>query len=239
MNAPLLGTLNNFRMKKYAVIVAGGSGSRMGSQLPKQFLLIHQKPILWYTLHTFLKSYKDIYLIVVLPAEYYETGRAICDEFQPLNPIQTVVGGDKRFHSVREGLSLIQDPSVIFVHDAVRCLLTPSLIHLCFEETIQFGSAIPCIESKDSVRILEETGNRAVKRTDVKLVQTPQTFLSELLLPSYQAAYLDSFTDDAAVVEAANHPIHLVSGEENNIKITSPLDLITAEKLLDPPLHSL
>jgi 2-C-methyl-D-erythritol 4-phosphate cytidylyltransferase len=226
-------------MKKYAVIVAGGSGSRMGTALPKQFLLIHNKPILWYTLHTFLKSYKDIHIILVLPAEYYETGRAICDEFHTVNPIQTVVGGETRFHSVKEGLSLIQDPSVIFVHDAVRCLLTPSLIHHCFEETIQFGSAIPSVESKDSVRILGETGNRAIKRTDVRLMQTPQTFLSELILTSYQTEYRDSFTDDAAVVEASNHPIHLVDGEENNIKITRPLDLVTAEELLDPPQHSL
>jgi 2-C-methyl-D-erythritol 4-phosphate cytidylyltransferase len=224
-------------MKKYAVIVAGGSGLRMGTPLPKQFLLIHQKPILWYTLHTFLKSYKDIHIVLVLPAEYYETGRAICDEFQTVNPIQTVVGGDTRFHSVQEGLSLIQDQSVIFVHDAVRCLLSPSLIHLCFEETLQFGSAIPCIDSKDSVRILNESGNRAIKRTDVKLVQTPQTFLSELILPAYQAKYQESFTDDAAVLEASDHPIHLVMGEENNIKITSPLDLVLAEELLDPPQH--
>jgi 2-C-methyl-D-erythritol 4-phosphate cytidylyltransferase len=224
-------------MKKYAVIVAGGLGLRMGTVLPKQFLLIHNKPILWYTLHTFLKSYKDIHIILVLPAEYYETGRAICDEFHTQNPIQTVVGGDTRFHSVQLGLSLIAEECVIFVHDAVRCLLTPSLIHLCFEETIQFGSAVPCVESKDSVRILSDTGNKAVKRTDVRLIQTPQTFLSNLILPSYQREYQESFTDDAAVAEASHHPIHLVTGEENNIKITSPLDLVTAEELLDPPSH--
>jgi len=225
-------------MKKYAVIVAGGSGLRMGTVLPKQFLLIHDKPILWYTLHTFLKSYKDIHIILVLPAEYYETGVAICDEIHSLNPIQTVVGGDTRFHSVQKGLSLIQEQSVIFIHDAVRCLLTPSLIHLCFEETLQFGSAIPCIDSKDSVRILHESGHSALKRTDIKLVQTPQTFLSDFLLPAYQADYQESFTDDASVVENSNHPIHLVNGEENNIKITSPLDLVIAEELLDPPQHS-
>jgi 2-C-methyl-D-erythritol 4-phosphate cytidylyltransferase len=224
-------------MKKYAVIVAAGSGLRMGSALPKQFLQIHGKPILWYTLHTFLKSYKDIYIILVLPAEYYETGRAICGEFHTLHPIQTVVGGDTRFHSVQQGLSLISDPSVIFVHDAVRCLLTPSLIHHCFEQAMQFGSAIPCIVSKDSVRIKSETGNKSVKRTDVRLIQTPQTFLSDLILPAYLTDYQESFTDDAAVVEASDHPVHLVDGEENNIKITSPLDLLTAEELLEPPQH--
>jgi 2-C-methyl-D-erythritol 4-phosphate cytidylyltransferase len=222
-------------MKKYAVIVAGGSGTRMGSELPKQFLLIHNKPILWYTLHAFLKSYKDIRIILVLPADYYDPGRAICDEIISLNPIQTIVGGATRFHSVQSGLSLIEEQSVIFVHDGVRCLLSPSLIHLCYEETLQFGSAIPCVESKDSVRIMSATGYGAIKRTEVKLVQTPQTFLSDIILPAYQAVYQEAFTDDASVAEAAGYSIHLVDGEENNIKITTPLDLAIAEELLDPP----
>ena len=224
-------------MKKYAVIVAGGSGMRMGSVLPKQFLLIHDKPILWYTLHVFLKSYKDIQIILVLPAEYYETGRAICDEIQSLHPVQTIIGGNSRFHSVQIGLSLIREQSVVFVHDAVRCIVSPSLIHRCYEDALQFGSAIPCIDSKDSIRIFSDEGYRAVKRTDVKLVQTPQTFLSDLLLPAYQTEFQETYTDDASVVEACHHPIHLVEGEENNIKITSPMDLILAEELLDPPQH--
>ncbi len=222
-------------MKKYAVIVAGGSGMRMGSELPKQFLLIHDKPILWYTLHTFLKSYKDINIILVLPSDYYDPGRAICDEINSLYPIQTIVGGATRFHSVQTGLALIKEQSVIFVHDGVRCLLSPSLIHLCYEETLQFGSAIPCIDSKDSVRILSDSGHKAIRRTDVKMVQTPQTFLSDIILSAYQVVYREAFTDDASVAEAAGHSIHLVEGEENNIKITTPLDLAIAEELLDPP----
>ena len=222
-------------MIKYAVIVAGGSGSRMGSELPKQFLLIHGKPILWYTLHTFLKSYKDIRIILVLPADYYDAGRAICDEIVSIYPIQTIVGGSTRFHSVQSGLTLIKEQAVIFVHDGVRCLLSPSLIHLCYEETLRFGSAIPCIDSKDSVRIMSDSGHRAVKRTEVKMIQTPQTFLSDIILPAYRSPYQESFTDDASVAEAAGHTIHLVDGEENNIKITTPLDLAIAEELLDPP----
>jgi 4-diphosphocytidyl-2-methyl-D-erithritol synthase len=224
-------------MKKYAVIVAGGSGLRMGSLLPKQFLLIHQKPIIWYTLHTFLKSYKDINLILVLPAEYYETGLAICEEIISANPIETIIGGETRFHSVQKGLSLIKEQSIVFIHDAVRCLLTPSLIHHCYEEALRFGSAIPCIDSKDSVRIKHQSGHKAVSRTDVKLMQTPQTFLSEFILPSYQVPYQDFFTDDASVAEASDYKIHLVEGEDNNIKITTPLDLAIAEELLDPPQH--
>jgi len=222
-------------MKKYAVIVAGGSGLRMGTTLPKQFLLIHNKPVLWYTIHTFLKSYKDIHIILVLPAEYFDVGRAISDEIVSTYPIQTLTGGSTRFHSVQSGLSLVKEQSVVFVHDAVRCLLSPSLIHLCFEETLLFGSAIPCVDSKDSVRLIHESGHKTIKRTDIKLVQTPQTFLSDLLLPAYQTAYQESFTDDASVLEFSNHPVHLVEGEANNIKITTPLDLAIAEKLLDPP----
>jgi 2-C-methyl-D-erythritol 4-phosphate cytidylyltransferase len=224
-------------MKKYVVIVAGGAGLRMGSLLPKQFLLIHNWPIVWYTMQVFLKSYKDIQIILVLPEEYYDTGRAICYEMNPHYPVLTVAGGETRFLSVQKGLSLVQEPSIVFIHDAVRCLLSPSLIHLCYEEAIRFGSAIPCIESKDSIRILTDAGHVSVNRTNIKLVQTPQTFLSDLILPAYQVPYRESFTDDASVLEAAGRIVHLVEGEVNNIKITTPLDLAIAEKLLDPPHH--
>jgi 2-C-methyl-D-erythritol 4-phosphate cytidylyltransferase len=222
-------------MKKYAVIVAGGSGLRMGTVLPKQFLLIHHKPIIWYTLHVFLKAYKDIHIILVLPEEFYDTGRIICDEIVSIEPIQTVTGGHTRFHSVQKGLSLIAEESVVFVHDAVRCLLSPSLIHACFNDTLLHGSAIPCIDSKDSVRILTGSGAISVRRDEIKLVQTPQTFLSSILLPAYRTSYQEVFTDDASVVEASGHSIYLMEGEINNIKITNPLDLAIAQKLLDPP----
>jgi 2-C-methyl-D-erythritol 4-phosphate cytidylyltransferase len=222
-------------MKKYAVIVAAGSGVRMGSALPKQFLLIHNKPILWYTLHTFLKSYKDIQIILVLPEEYYDTGLTICAEINAIHPIQTIIGGDTRFHSVQKGLSLILEESIVFIHDAVRCLLTPSLIHHCFEEAQKFGSAVPCVDAKDSVRLIHATGHKSIKRSDIKLVQTPQTFQSAILLPAYQVTYHEDFTDDASVVEASGYEVHLVDGEPNNIKITTPLDLAIADELLDPP----
>ena len=225
-------------MKKYAVIVAGGSGSRMGTVLPKQFLLIHDRPIVWYTIHTFLKSFKDIRLILVLPAEYYDTGVAICEELKPANPIETIVGGETRFHSVQKGLSLVQEESIVFIHDAVRCLISPSLIHQCFEEAQKFGSAIPCVDSKDSVRLIHSTGHRSLNRSEIKLAQTPQTFKSDILLPAYQNDYRADFTDDASVVEAAGYEVHLVDGEINNIKITTPLDLAIAEELLDPPQFS-
>src|SRR5450432_1092877 len=224
-------------MKKYAVIVAGGSGIRMGSELPKQFLLIHNKPILWHTIQVFLKSYKDLHMIVVLPEAYFETGVAICEEINAVHPIQTITGGTTRFHSVQKGLSLITEQSVVFVHDAVRCLITPSLIHFCYEEAIQFGSAVPCIDSRDSVRILDGKEHSAIERTRIKLMQTPQTFISDILLPAYETMYQEGFTDETAVVEFARHPVHLVAGEENNIKITNRLDLAIAENLLNLPQH--
>ena len=199
------------------------------------FCLIHNWPIVWYTMQVFLKSYKDIQIILVLPEEYYDTGRAISDDMNPHFPVLTVTGGETRFHSVQKGLALVQEPSVVFVHDAVRCLTSPSLIHLCYEEAIQFGSAIPCVESKDSIRILTSTGHSSMNRSNIKLVQTPQTFLSDLILQAYQTPFRESFTDDASVLEAAGHTVHLVDGEVNNIKITTPLDLAIAEKLLEPP----
>jgi 2-C-methyl-D-erythritol 4-phosphate cytidylyltransferase len=222
-------------MKKYAVVVAGGSGLRMGRPLPKQFLLIHDRPVLWYTLNTFLKSYPDIQIILVLPAAFFETGMAICDATGSPQRIQLIAGGMTRFHSVQNGLSLVPEHSMVFVHDAVRCLLSTALIHRCYEEALRFGSAVPCIDSKDSVRLLREAGHEAIKRSDVKLVQTPQTFLSDLLLPAYQTDYREEFTDEASVLEAFHHLIHLVEGEVNNIKITNPIDLEIAGKLLESP----
>ena len=133
---------------------------------------------------------------------------------------------------MQKGLSLIKEESIIFIHDAVRCLLSPSLIHHCFEESQKFGSAIPCVEAKDSVRLVHATGHKSIKRSEIKLVQTPQTFQSAILLPAYE------FTDDASVVEAAGYEVHLVDGEPNNIKITTPLDLAIADELLDPPQFS-
>ena len=219
-------------MKKIAVIVAGGSGVRMNTSLPKQFLLLNGKPILYYTIHTFLESYPDMQVILVLPEEYIAAGQEIIDAFFDYNRIQITVGGRTRFHSVQNGLNLIDEESIVFVHDGVRCLLSQSLIHKCFDAAMAFGSAIPVIDSKDSVRMLSLEGNEALERTNIKLVQTPQTFHSKILLPAFKIDYKDKFTDEASVVEAFGLKVHLIEGEENNIKITRPIDMIVAEELL-------
>jgi 2-C-methyl-D-erythritol 4-phosphate cytidylyltransferase len=219
-------------MKKVAVIVAGGNGSRMNTALPKQFLLINGKPVLYYTINTFLKAYNDLDILLVLPEEYISAGQEIIDAFFDYKRIKITAGGTTRFHSVQNGLKLITEESIVFVHDGVRCLLTTDLIKRCYEAAIEFGSAIPVIDSKDSVRVLTEDGNEPIDRTIIKLIQTPQTFHSKIILPAFSIDYKDKFTDEATVVEAFGLKVHLVDGEENNIKITKPVDLSFAEKIL-------
>ncbi len=219
-------------MNKVAVIVAGGNGTRMNSTMPKQFLLLKGKPILYYTIQTFLKSYDDLNIILVLPEEYIAAGQEIIDAFFDYKRIQITAGGRTRFHSVQNGLELVTEESMVFVHDGVRCLLTKELVKRCYEAAIESGSAIPVVDCKDSVRIIKGELNEAIDRTRVKLVQTPQTFHSKILLPAFKIDYKDKFTDEATVVEAFGLNVNLVEGEENNIKITKPADLIVAEQLL-------
>jgi 2-C-methyl-D-erythritol 4-phosphate cytidylyltransferase len=219
-------------MNKYAVIVAAGTGTRMGAARPKQFLLVNDKPVLYYTLQTFLNAFADIQIILVLPVDYTDMGQEIIDAYFDKDNITLTIGGDTRFQSVKNGLQLVEGDAIIFVHDGVRCLLTENLIHRCYAEAVQSGTAIPVIVSKDSVRIVNEESNDAVDRSKVMLVQTPQTFHSKILLPAFQIDYKDKFTDEATVVEAYGIKVTLVEGEENNIKITRPIDLLIAERLI-------
>ncbi len=219
-------------MNKYAVIVAGGTGSRMNSPVPKQFLLLNNKPLLYYTLHTFLESYDDMQIILVLPEEHVATGQEIIDAYFDYDRIRITVGGRTRFHSVQNGLALISGECMVFVHDAVRCLLTAALIRRCYEAALLSGAAIPVVDSNDSVRFVSERGNEALERRNVKLVQTPQVFLSTILLPAYNIDYKDKFTDEASVVEAFGMKVQLVEGEDDNIKITRAIDILVAEHLM-------
>lgn len=233
-------------MKKYAVIVAGGSGSRMGTALPKQFLELCGRPVLWYTLNTFLAAYEDMPIVLVVPAAHHPMAQALVETTADPARVQLVAGGATRFESVRNGLAVVGSAgsagsvglagpagdSVIFVHDGVRCLVRTALIHRCYEAALNYGSAIPVIDSRDSVRLVTSFGNEAIDRHHVKLVQTPQTFLASILIPAFTADFRESFTDEASVVETAGHPIHLVEGEVDNIKITVPADLAIAERVL-------
>jgi len=219
-------------MKKYAVIVAGGAGTRMGSDLPKQFILLKDKPVLFYSIKAFLDAYDDLDVILVLPVDYTDMGQEIIDAWFDKDRIRITAGGDTRFQSVKNGLQLVGDDSIVFVHDGVRCLLSVDLVHRCYDQAIETGTAIPVVASRDSVRILNEDGNSAFDREKIMLVQTPQTFHSKILLPAFNIDYKDKFTDEASVVEAYGIKVTLISGEENNIKITRPVDLMIAEMIL-------
>lgn len=220
-------------MEKYAVIVAGGSGQRMGNATPKQFLMLNNKPILYYSIIAFLQAYPDIQIVLVLPENYMAEGKSIITAHQlPEKNFTIVAGGSTRFHSVQNGLKQVKSNAVVFVHDAVRFMLTVDLIKRCYEQTLQLGSAIPAITATDSIRIEKENYPEIVDRNLVKIVQTPQTFLSSILLPAFQQEYQESFTDEATVVESFGTKIFLIEGEKNNIKVTTPIDLIIAENLL-------
>lgn len=219
-------------MKKQAIIVAGGMGRRMNSDLPKQFMLVKNKPVLYYTLKAFLDAYDDMEVILVLPEDYIEMGREIIDAWFEKERIRITTGGDTRFQSVKNGLALVEEESIVFVHDAVRCLLSRDLIHRCYAKALETGSAVPAIASRDSVRIITEEGNEAIERDRVMLIQTPQTFHSKILLPAFNIDYKDKFTDEATVVEAFGLKVSLVEGEERNVKITRVEDLTYVEQLI-------
>jgi 2-C-methyl-D-erythritol 4-phosphate cytidylyltransferase len=219
-------------LKKFAVIVAAGLGTRMGSEVPKQFMLLNGKSVLWYTLRAFLKAYDDMQIILVLHKEHGETGKAIAGSLNAEKRITITAGGETRFHSVKNGLRFVESPSVVFVHDGVRCLITEKLIHACYGEALAKGNAIPSVKPVDSLRIDTDGGNEVLDRNKVNVIQTPQTFLSEIILTAFDRDYDESFTDEATVAEKMGVKINLVSGETNNIKITKPGDLMLAESFL-------
>ncbi|MEO8415321.1 MAG: 2-C-methyl-D-erythritol 4-phosphate cytidylyltransferase [Ginsengibacter sp.] len=219
-------------MKKIALIVAAGNGSRMNNETPKQFLLLKNKPILYYSIQAFLDAYDDIEIILVLPGQHISKGQEIIDGYFDNSRFRIAAGGRTRFHSVQNGLSLIKEEAIVFVHDGVRCLLTSELIKKCYHAALELGTAVPAVVCGDSVRVITANGNKIIDRNKVRLVQTPQTFHTKILLPAFTIDYKDQFTDEATVVEAFGIKINLVEGEKNNIKITTPADLLIAKILL-------
>jgi 2-C-methyl-D-erythritol 4-phosphate cytidylyltransferase len=219
-------------MKKFAVIVAGGSGLRMGAAMPKQFLLLQGRPVLWHTLNTFLRSYEDLQIILVLPKANLSEGESLRKNLHAEQRIVITEGGDTRFQSVKNGLQLVKEESIVFVHDGVRSLVTEELIHRCYEQAVIKGSAIPVVTATDSIRIMEDEDHYVMNRNNVRIVQTPQTFQSKILLPAFEQSYDESFTDEATVVESSGENVYLIEGEYDNIKITRPVDLLIAEKIL-------
>lgn len=222
-------------MNKYAVIVAGGKGQRMGSAVPKQFLPIGGVPVLMRTLQTFYAYDAAITLILVLPDSQRAYWQSLCEEYGFSVPHRVVCGGETRFHSVKNGLDSIagEPEALVAVHDGVRPFVAREVIDSCFEAAAQGGAAIPVVDVVETVRRLTSTGeSRTVNRSDYKLVQTPQVFSLQLLRRAYAQPYAPCFTDDASVVEALGEKVTLVEGNRENIKITTPYDIKVANALL-------
>lgn len=219
-------------MEKFALIVAGGIGSRLDKNVPKQFLYLKGIPMLMHTIKRFYDFENKIILIVVLPNKYIDTWEKLCNDFAFSIEHSIVIGGDTRFNSVKNGLALVKNNSLVAIHDAARPFVTKTLIGKCFEETERHGSALPVVGVKESVREIFNETSKPILRDNLKLVQTPQCFFSDDIKNAYNNANRDDFTDDASVYEASGKVIHIIDGEERNIKITTLLDIIIAESLI-------
>lgn len=222
-------------MDRYAILVAGGKGLRMGSDIPKQFLPLRGRPVLMHTIDVFRRTYPDIHIILVLPREQQDYWRQLCGQHGYDVELCVADGGETRFHSVHNGLSLIPDDArgVVGVHDGVRPFVSPETIRRCFEAAEEFGAVVPVVPVVETVRqVLADGSSMTVDRNAYRLVQTPQTFDIQLLKKAYGQPFDPFFTDDASVVEAMGHPIKLVEGNNENIKLTNPADLKLAEGMV-------
>jgi 2-C-methyl-D-erythritol 4-phosphate cytidylyltransferase len=225
---------SNLKSQNYVIIVAGGSGTRMQSAVPKQFLLLNGKPVLMHTAEAFYNSKTKPEIILVLPSSFHAYWMQLCKEHNFSIPHQLVNGGETRFHSVKNGLDSINDDieAVIAVHDAVRPLTSTQIIDESFTYAAKHGNAITAVKSRDSVRQFNNSTSTHLLRDEIYLVQTPQTFQSVQIKKGYLQPYNAKFTDDASVIEQAGFPIHLIEGSYQNIKITFPEDIAIAELVM-------
>lgn len=219
-------------MKQYAIIVAGGRGLRMGSELPKQFLPVGGKPVLMHTIEVFRHYDTSLQIILVLPKEQQNFWRKLCRECAFEVEHQLADGGETRFHSVKNGLAFVQEPGLVAVHDGVRPFVSLEVIRRCYDLAAKRKAVIPVVDVFETLRVVTKDGSRTVNRAEYKLVQTPQVFDAELLKRAYMQDFNPIFTDDASVVEAMNIPVSLTEGNRENIKITTPFDLKIGTALL-------
>jgi len=219
-------------MKLYAVIVAGGSGKRMGAEIPKQYLEIAGKPVLMHTIEKFKAFNESIEIITVLPEDQLRFWAELQKKHSFSIPHTLVKGGKTRFFSVRNGLKFVETPSLVAIHDGVRPFVSIETIKRCFDTAVNLGNAIPVIPPSDSFRMLTEKSSSSINRLLLRQVQTPQVFRSELIKKAYLQDYIPEFTDDASVLEKAGIKINLVDGNRENLKITNPEDLIISAALL-------
>ncbi|MBK5719303.1 2-C-methyl-D-erythritol 4-phosphate cytidylyltransferase [Dysgonomonas sp. Marseille-P4677] len=219
--------------RRNVIIVAGGKGLRMGSDLPKQFIPVGGKPVLMRTIENFYHFDNDINIILVLPLSHQVYWKELCANYH-FEIVHTIaMGGDTRFHSVKNGLAMVNE-GIVGVQDGVRPFGSMEMIGRCFDAVEKYQAVIPVVDSTDSLReILDGKHSRIVDRSKIRLVQTPQVFDVSLLKKAYETEFKETFTDDASVVEAMGINIHLVKGEVTNIKITTPLDLKIGELIAD------
>jgi 2-C-methyl-D-erythritol 4-phosphate cytidylyltransferase len=220
-------------MKRKVIIVAGGKGTRMLSEIPKQFLKIGNEPVLIHTLKRFYSFSTDIEIILVLPENEITQWKKICKEYKFEIPHKLAYGGSTRFQSVKNGVRNINEPCLVAVHDGVRPLVSSRTIKIAFKIAAEKGNAVPAIKIEPSIRFITNEKNKTVDRNQYRIIQTPQVFQSNLLKKAYQQDFQDSFTDDASVVENTGVDINLVEGNPENIKITTKKDLRIAEALLN------
>ena len=219
-------------MKYYALIVAGGSGTRMGESVPKQFLLIDNKPVLMHTIQAFYNSDNKPQIIVALNIDYHQYWENLCVKQEFKTPHVLVKAGKMRFDTVKKGLKAVKGPGIVAIHDAVRPIISNDLITRSFDEAEKCGNAVCAIQSLDSVRKRLGESSEALNRDDIFLVQTPQTFEVGILKRAYKQPYKVNFTDDASVVEDSGVKINLIEGDLRNIKLTYPHDMLIAQLYL-------
>jgi 2-C-methyl-D-erythritol 4-phosphate cytidylyltransferase len=219
-------------MKLYALVVAGGTGKRMGAEIPKQYLELAGKPVLMHTLERFKAFDDSIEIITVLPENQIRFWADLQKKYSFTIPHTLVKGGKSRFYSVRNGLKFVEVPGIVAIHDGVRPFVSIDTITRCFETAKKLGNAIPVISPIDTLRMVEENGSYPINRLHVKQVQTPQVFKAEFIKKAYEQAYIPGFTDDATVLEKTGVKINLVEGNRENIKITNPEDLLISNALL-------
>lgn len=212
------------------IIVAGGSGTRMKSAVPKQFIELLGKPVLMHTIEKFHKAIEGIGIIVVLAEEHQNKWKILCSKHDFIISHQVANGGETRYASVKSGLELISD-GIVGIHDAARPLVSIATIRRVFEEAEITGNASPCMPVTDSLRRTKGKENIGVNRADFFIIQTPQCFHTALIKKAFEKGYQPEFTDDATVLEAYGEKINLIEGNRENIKITTPQDLIIAEAL--------
>lgn len=220
-------------MKYYAIIVAGGSGNRMQTETPKQFLLLNNLPVLMHTITAFSQSIHKPQILVVLNIQQHQYWANLCKKHNFIIPHSIIEGGSERYYSVKNALNKIDEDGIVAIHDAVRPLISKKLIDACFEAAFASGNAVAAIHPTDSLRQVKGNTTESVDRNNYYLVQTPQTFNLSLIKKAYNHPYEKSFTDDAGVAEYDGNYINLIEGERNNFKITYPIDLEIAEMLIN------